>query len=87
MKKQENKKENEVRICKKCGEELASDSKHKLCDNCRRERAAKIRHTMEGIGATALAMVMIIPRILDALGNLDDSTSADNDNDSNDDMA
>ena len=32
-----NNKDPEIRYCKKCGCELVSTNKHKLCDNCRRE--------------------------------------------------
>lgn len=36
---------NEPRYCKKCGEELPSTEKHRLCINCRRKRGARIRNT------------------------------------------
>ena len=39
-----NNKDPEIRYCKKCGCELVSTNKHKLCDNCRRERNANIRN-------------------------------------------
>ena len=45
-----NKKEQDVivedksvtKVCKKCGDPLRSKSKHKYCENCRRQRA-KVR--------------------------------------------
>lgn len=43
MGKNESSDNTEIRYCKKCGCELSSTNKHKLCDNCRRERAVKIR--------------------------------------------
>lgn len=33
----------QIRYCRKCGCELISTKKKKLCDNCRRERAKNIR--------------------------------------------
>lgn len=39
-----NNKDPEICYCKKCGCELVSTNKHKLCDNCRRERNANIRN-------------------------------------------
>lgn len=48
----------EIRYCKKCGCELSSTNKHKLCDNCRRERAAKIRYGAVGtVGSIALFVI------------------------------
>lgn len=38
-----NNNDGEIRFCKKCGCELASTNKRNTCDNCRRERAGKIR--------------------------------------------
>lgn len=48
---------NEIRYCKKCRCELSSTNKHKLCDNCRRERAAKIRNGALGAGSIALFVI------------------------------
>lgn len=45
--------EAEIRYCKKCGCELVSTNKHKLCDNCRRERNKNIRN-----GAWAVVAVV-----------------------------
>lgn len=51
-----------IRYCKKCGCELSSTNKHKLCDNCRRERAAKIRNGALGavgiLGSIAISVVI-----------------------------
>ena len=43
MKPKNNENEEETRYCKKCGCELASTNKHKLCEDCRRTRNKKIR--------------------------------------------
>ena len=52
----------EIHYCKKCGCELASTNKHKLCDNCRRERNANIRNGVLGavctVGSIALFIVI-----------------------------
>ena len=59
-----NNKDLEIRYCKKCGCELVSTNKHKLCDNCRRERNANIRNGVLGavgtvgtVGSVALFIV------------------------------
>lgn len=52
-----NNKDPEIRYCKKCGCELVSTNKHKLCDNCRRERNANIRNGLLGVCAVALFIV------------------------------
>ena len=50
----------EIRYCKKCGCELSSTNKHKICDNCRRERAVKIRNGALGaVGAGSIALFVI----------------------------
>jgi len=49
-----------IRYCKKCGCELVSTNKHKLCDNCRRARAEKIRNGLMGVGAAAGSFVLFI---------------------------
>lgn len=50
----------EVRYCKKCGCELASDSKHKKCDNCRSKVATTIRRGFGAIGSIAVAVVTVV---------------------------
>lgn len=50
----------EIRYCKKCGCELMSTNKHKLCDNCRRKRAEKIRNGVLGAGGTALSVLLFV---------------------------
>lgn len=42
----------EIRYCKKCGCELTSTNKKKLCENCRRTRNKTIKDTAIGIGGT-----------------------------------
>lgn len=56
----------EIRYCKKCGCELVSTNKHKLCDNCRRERNANIRKdvlcAVSTVGSIALYIVTIVTK-------------------------
>ena len=47
----------EIRYCKKCGCELSSTNKHKLCDSCRRKRAVKIRNGALGTVGTVGGIV------------------------------
>ena len=50
----------EVRFCKKCGCELVSTNKRKLCDNCRREHAGKIRNVgLIGVGILGAVLSVI----------------------------
>ncbi len=39
-----------MRYCKKCGRELMSTNKKKLCQNCRRKRSQNIKNVVVGIG-------------------------------------
>jgi hypothetical protein len=55
-----NSEDTEIRYCKKCGCELASTNKHKLCDDCRRKRAEKIRNGAIGIGTTLGSVVLFV---------------------------
>lgn len=58
-----NNKDPEIRYCKKCGCELVSTNKHKLCDNCRRERNANIRNGVLGaVGTGAVSRYLLLPR-------------------------
>ena len=50
----------EIRYCKKCGCELSSINKHKLCDNCRRERAVKIRNGALGAVGTVSSIALFV---------------------------
>lgn len=50
----------EIRYCKKCGCELASTNKHKLCDNCRRERSGKIRKVILAVSGTLGSVALFI---------------------------
>ena len=52
--------EGETRYCKKCGCELVSTNTHKLCDNCRHTRNAKIRTGVIGGVSTALGLFTIV---------------------------
>lgn len=49
----------EIKYCKKCGCELSSTNKHKLCDNCRRERAGTARKVLVGVGTLGSAALFI----------------------------
>lgn len=55
-----NNKDTEIRYCKKCGCELASTNKHKLCDDCRRKRAEKIRNGVVGVGTPLGGIVLFV---------------------------
>ena len=55
-----NKEEHGVRYCKKCGCELVSTNKHKLCANCRRKRNAEIRNNVLGFVGTAGSFALFI---------------------------
>lgn len=50
----------EVKFCKKCGCELSSTNKRKLCDNCRRERAGKIRNGVIGAVGTVASIALFV---------------------------
>ena len=55
--------EQEIRYCKKCGCELVSTNKHKLCDNCRHERNANIRNGVMGaVGAVGSVALFIVTK-------------------------
>lgn len=54
------KEQSSVRYCKKCGCELVSTNKHKLCDNCRRERNANIRKGILSAVGTFGSFVLLI---------------------------
>ena len=58
-----------VRYCKECGCELASTNKHKRCDNCRREKARKIKAGVAAFGVAAATVGPVILKLL--LGNGD----------------
>lgn len=49
----------EVRFCKKCGCELASVNRRKLCENCRRGRASKIKNGAKGGSVVAGIFIYI----------------------------
>ena len=52
--------EGKTRYCKKCGCELVSTNKHKLCDNCRHSRNETIRNTVIGAGGTLLSIGLFV---------------------------
>lgn len=55
-----NNKDPEIRCCKKCGCELVSTNKHKLCDNCRRERNTTIRKGVLNVAAMVGSGALVI---------------------------
>lgn len=46
-----------ARYCKKCGAELPSTEKKKLCINCRRKRGEKIKNAITVAAACGLAWI------------------------------
>ena len=50
----------EIRYCKKCGCELMSTNKKKLCENCRRNRNQAIKNTALGISGTVVAVALAV---------------------------
>lgn len=55
-----NNKDPEIRYCKKCGCELVSTNKNKLCDNCRRERNANIRNDVLSVAGIVGSIALFI---------------------------
>ena len=49
-----------IRRCKKCGCELVSTNKHKLCDNCRRTKNGTIRGIAIGVGTAVLSAAAFV---------------------------
>ena len=52
----------EVRYCKKCGCELVSANRRKICENCRRERANNIKRGAAGGVTLAGSIFMFIAK-------------------------
>ncbi|MCD8148834.1 MAG: hypothetical protein LUE92_04555 [Clostridiales bacterium] len=52
--------EKEIRYCKKCGCELVSTNKNKLCDHCRRERSTNIRKVLSAAGTVGSVALFIV---------------------------
>ena len=50
----------EVKKCKKCGCELASDTKGNLCLNCKKKKGKLWRHVFEGAGTVASVALLIV---------------------------
>lgn len=53
----------DTKVCKKCGDPLRSKSKHKYCENCRREKAKTRREIAGTVGALGLAVISLVPGI------------------------
>ena len=51
---------NEIRHCKKCGCELMSTNKRKLCEHCRRERVETVKTTAKAVGGAALSIGLFV---------------------------
>ena len=47
-----------IHYCKKCGCELISTNKNKICDNCKRKQVSKIR-TGAGITLSVVGVVVL----------------------------
>lgn len=54
--------ENVPRYCKKCGAELPSTDKSKLCINCRRKKGETIRNAVLTVAAFAGTIAAVISR-------------------------
>ena len=50
---------NEIRYCKKCGCELMSTNKKKLCENCRRNKNGTIGK-ISGAAGSALGLAGVV---------------------------
>ncbi|MCM1335351.1 MAG: hypothetical protein NC084_06725 [Bacteroides sp.] len=58
-----NNEETEIRYCKKGECELVSTNRHKLCDNCRRERNSNIRKViLVAVGSTVSSALFIVTK-------------------------
>ncbi len=60
MKKKEMITMNEIRYCKKCGCELMSTNKKKLCENCRRNKNGTIRKISEAAGSALACLAGVV---------------------------
>ncbi|MBQ8213199.1 MAG: hypothetical protein IJZ80_04255 [Clostridia bacterium] len=49
------------KMCKKCGKVLASTTKYRYCDNCRRGRAKTRREALATAGALGIAILSVVP--------------------------
>lgn len=68
------------RYCKKCGEELPSTEKHKLCINCRRMRGSKIRKIGLAIAAFVVSCLTGKQLNKNPADNPNDDQNEENDN-------
>ena len=50
----------DVFYCTECGCELISTNKYKLCDNCRRKKASKIKSMLKFGGSVITTIGMIV---------------------------
>ena len=48
------------KYCKKCGDIMPENSKHKVCEHCRIEKAKKVRTGLEILGKGVLALGLIV---------------------------
>lgn len=65
-----------IKICKKCGVELPSDTKYNLCANCRGERANRIRW-MGGLAITGMIGALSIVTRNRFKNDIDDNSGQD----------
>lgn len=57
-----NEEQSSIRYCKKCGCELVSTNKRKLCDNCRRERNANVSEIICVVGTIASSVLFFVTK-------------------------
>ena len=60
---------NEIRYCKKCGCELMSTNKNKLCENCRRIRNQKYKKRGAVVAAIGGTVAAAIPKVIGKRSN------------------
>ncbi|MBO5575495.1 MAG: hypothetical protein J5956_04260 [Ruminococcus sp.] len=51
---------NEIRYCKKCGCELMSTNKKKLCENCRRNKNGTIGKISGAVGSALAGLAGVV---------------------------
>ncbi len=55
-----------VKLCTKCGCELASDSKYKECEQCRTKGIKKVGKVFAVVGGVAVTCLLFLPKIIKA---------------------
>ena len=50
----------EIRYCNKCGCELMSSNKNKLCESCRRNRNNNIKKGLKALGGAVLTVLPLV---------------------------